>query len=64
MKVSKKEVALRHWQDGCRLAGEQLAVGYNLIRFRINGNGRPVRIVNHVGLRDIPAVFHSDHLLT
>src|SRR5476649_2286199 len=63
MKVSEKEVALRHWQDGCRLAGEQLAVGYHLIRFRIDSNGRHVRIVNHVGLRDIPAIFHRYHLL-
>src|SRR5574338_1071635 len=59
MGTSEEEVTLGHGKGCGRLAGEELAVGANLVGFGIDLDvGLPI-VVDHVGLVDAPHVAHQ-----
>src|SRR5689334_20513959 len=59
----EQEISLGQRQHAGGLAGEQLAIGADLVGFGIDFELGRGRIVNHVALADAAAVLHGDGVL-
>src|SRR5260370_17645803 len=57
--ISEEEIALRHRQLSSRLAGQQLAIGADLVSLRVHFNLRCRGIVDHVRLAGVAAGLHA-----
>jgi len=53
---SEQEIPLRHRQDVGGLAGQEFAVGSDLVSFGVDGDGGRCAIVHHVALADLARV--------
>ena len=56
----KQEVALRQWQNGCRVAGQQFTIRTHFISFGIDLDIRCRVIVNHARLPNSTAILNSN----
>src|SRR5439155_25641131 len=61
--ISEQEIALRHRQHLGRRAGEQFAVGGDLVGFRIDLNVGRRAVVHHAFLADVARVLDGNQLL-